>query len=104
MIEFFLVNALTFYYRRDRAQERCQIGIKLGQIGPTWDFLRSVSVHFGSASKNVLKLIFKKKSQICPIWGSICPHFDAKFNILDCALCAEVVRKQSCTRQWNEPG
>ena len=34
---------------------------KLGQIGPKWDksgtFLRSVSVHFGSASQNVLKRI-----------------------------------------------
>ena len=33
-----------------------QIGPQMGQI---WDFLRSVSVHFGSPSQNVLKLILK---------------------------------------------
>ena len=37
------------------------------QMGQIMDFLRSVSVHFGS-SQNKLKLIIKK-SQICPIWG-----------------------------------
>ena len=29
------------------------------QIGKIWDFLRSVSIHFGSASQNVQKLILK---------------------------------------------
>ena len=29
------------------------------QMGQIWDFLRSVSVHFGSMSLNVLKLILK---------------------------------------------
>ena len=28
-------------------------------MGQIWDFLRSVSVHFGSPSQNVLKIIFK---------------------------------------------
>ena len=28
-------------------------------MGQIWDFLRSVSVHFGSPSQNVLKLILK---------------------------------------------
>ena len=30
------------------------------QMGQIWDFLRSVSVHFGSPSQNVLKLILKR--------------------------------------------
>ena len=47
-----------------------QIGLDWPQIGKIWDFLRSVSVHFGAVRQNVLKLIFKK-SQICPIWGPI---------------------------------
>ena len=38
-------------------------GSKFGQIGPKMgqilDFLRSVSVHFGSGSRNVLKLVLK---------------------------------------------
>ena len=50
------------------------LAYKFGQIGPkmgqTWDFLRSVSEHFGLSSQNVLKLIFKK-SQGCPILGPI---------------------------------
>ena len=33
-----------------------QIGPKMGQI---WEFLRSVSVHFGAPRQNVLKLILK---------------------------------------------
>ena len=38
------------------------------QLWQILDFERSVSVHFGSASQNVLKRILKK-SHICPIWG-----------------------------------
>ena len=37
-----------------------------------WDLLRSVSVHFGSPSQIVLKLILKN-FQICPIWGQSDP-------------------------------
>ena len=52
----------------------CQIWhpnwVRLAQIGQIWDFLRSVSVHFGSASQNVLKSDLKK-SQICPIWANL---------------------------------
>ena len=41
---------------------------KMGQI---WDFLGSISVHFGSPSLNVLKLILRY--QICLIWGQSDP-------------------------------
>ena len=47
-----------------------------GQMGQILDFLRSVSVHFGSASQNVLKVIFKK-SQVRPIL----PNLDVIFDI-----------------------
>ena len=69
-------------------------------MGQIWGFFRSVSVHFGSASQNVLKLIWKsprfvkilgnqikfgtnrtkinttdlKNSEICPILGPIWPN------------------------------
>ena len=36
-----------------------ELGQKCPQMGQIWDFLRSVSVHFGSPSQNVLKLILK---------------------------------------------
>ena len=36
-----------------------QIGSDRPQIRQIWDFLRSVSVHFGSPSQNILKLILK---------------------------------------------
>ena len=36
-----------------------QIGLDLPQMGQIRDFLRSVSVHFGSASQNLIKLILK---------------------------------------------
>ena len=36
-----------------------QIGSDWPQIGHIWDFLRSVSVHFGAGRQNVLKLILK---------------------------------------------
>ena len=40
-----------------------KFGIKIEsdwpQIGQIWDFLRSVSVHFGTGRQNVLKLILK---------------------------------------------
>ena len=44
-------------------QARHILASKFGQNAPKmeqiWDFLRSVSVHFGSPSQNVLKLILK---------------------------------------------
>ena len=43
-----------------------------------WDFLRSFSVHFGSASQKCTETDLKK-SQICPIWGTIWPYLGAKF-------------------------
>ena len=50
----------TFIYVGDRV---VKFGIHIGsdwpQLAQIWDFLRSVSVHFGSASQNVLKLILK---------------------------------------------
>ena len=46
----------------------------LGQIGPKWDksgtFLRSVSVHFDSASQNILKLILKSP-RFVPFAGNL---------------------------------
>ena len=40
-------------------QVRPQIGSHWPQMGQIWDFLRSVSVHFGALRQNVLKLILK---------------------------------------------
>ena len=45
--------------RRRAVKFSIQIGSDWSQMGQIWDFLRSVSVHFGSASQNVLKLILK---------------------------------------------
>ena len=59
---------------------KVQFGIQIGpdwpQMEQIWDFLRSVSVPFGSE-------IDLKKSQICPIWGPIWiwPNLDAKYDI-----------------------
>ena len=50
-----------------------QIGSDWLKMRQIWDFLRSVSVHFGSSSQNVLKLILK--SLICPIWGQSDPFW-----------------------------
>ena len=36
-----------------------QIGSDWPQMGQIWDFLRSVSVHFGAVRQNVLKLVLK---------------------------------------------
>ena len=36
-----------------------QIGSDWPKMGQIWDFLRSVSVNFGSSSQNVLKLVLK---------------------------------------------
>ena len=36
-----------------------QIGSDWPQMGQIWEFLRLVSVHFGSLSQNVLKLVLK---------------------------------------------
>ena len=68
-----------------------QIGPQIGQI---WDFLRSVSIHFGSPSQNVLKLILKSPRfvsfgadltqfgcQIWHLWGNI-HKFDTPFASL----------------------
>ena len=49
------------------------------QMGQIWDFLRSVSVHFGSASQNVLKLILKYPTFV-PFEANL-THFVAKPNI-----------------------
>ena len=61
------------------SDQASQVGPELGQMGQIWDFFRSGSVHFGSTSQNVLKLIWKspRLSLLGPIW----PNLDAKFNI-----------------------
>ena len=60
-------NSFNLHPTRD-----IKFGIKIGsdwlQIGQIWNFLRSVSVHFGSASQNVLKLILKSPRFVF-IWG-----------------------------------
>ena len=56
-----------------------QIGIQIGQI---WDFLRSVSVHFGSGSQNVLKLIFKSPKFVP--FGANLTHFGATADSRGC--------------------
>ena len=43
-----------------------QIGSDWPQMGQIWDFLKSVSVHFGTETD-------LKKSKICPIWGQSDP-------------------------------
>ena len=55
-------------------------------MGEMWDFLRSVSVHFGSPSQNVLKLILKSHTiRQFPHLGSIRPRpgFEATLTFLD---------------------
>ena len=42
-------------------QIRIEIRSNWSQIGQIWDFLRSVSVHFGAPRQNVLKLILKSR-------------------------------------------
>ena len=37
-----------------------QIGSDWARIGQIWDFLRSVSLHFGAGCQNLLKLILKR--------------------------------------------
>ena len=46
-------------------------------MGQIWDFLRSVSVHFGAPRQNVLKLILKS-----PRFVPFGPNLDAKFDTL----------------------
>ena len=54
-----------------------RFGYKVGQIRPKWDksgtFSDQISVHFGSASQNVLKSDLKK-SRICLIWSTLGPN------------------------------
>ena len=53
------------YFLTDILIRDVKFAIRIGsdyywpQMGQIWDFLRSVSVHFGSPSQNVLKLILK---------------------------------------------
>ena len=51
------------------------IGSDWPEMGQVWDFLRSVSVHFGSPIQNVLKLILKvpNLSHLVPIWPNYEP-------------------------------
>ena len=53
-----------------------QIGSDWPQMGQIWDFLRSVSVHFGAPRQNVLKVIFK--SLIFVPFGANLTHFGSK--------------------------
>ena len=62
----------------------------MGQIEPKYDkcgtFSDQISIHFASASQDVLKYDLKK-SQICPVWANL-THFGPKSDIpemgLDC--------------------
>ena len=58
---------------------------KLGHIGPQmgqiWDFLRSVSVHFGAGRQNVLKLILKSPRFV--LFVANLAQFRAKTKIPD---------------------
>ena len=49
-----------------------RFGFKVVQIGPKWDksgtFSDHISVHFVSASKNVMEFDLKN-SRICPVWS-----------------------------------
>ena len=58
-----------------------QIGSGWTQMGKIWDFLRSVSVHFGSPSQNVLKLILKSP-RFVP-FGNNLSQFGANPSILE---------------------
>ena len=62
-----------------------KFGIQIGsvwlQIGQIWDFLRSVSVHFGSLSQNVLILILKR-SRFMPLLGQSDPIWVPNFPSL----------------------
>ena len=49
-------------------------------MGQMWDFLISVSVHFGSQSQNVLKLILKSP-RFVPFFWPILHNLDATFDI-----------------------
>ena len=53
-----------------------QIGSDCPKMGQIWDFLRSVSVHFGSLSQNVLNLILKSP-RFVPFWDNLI-HFRTK--------------------------
>ena len=56
-----------------------QIGSDYPQMGQMWDFLRSISVHFGSQSQNVLKLILKSPTFV-RFWANL-TKFDANIDI-----------------------
>ena len=60
-----------------------QIGSDWPQMGQIWGFLRSVSVHFGSPSQNVLKLILKSPrfSHLRPIWPNLVRALPSLFLI-----------------------
>ena len=60
-------------------QDGLQILPDWPQMGQIWDFLRSVSVHFGSLSQNVLKLILKSH-RFVPI-GANLTYLNAIFDI-----------------------
>ena len=49
-----------------------QSGSDWPKTGQIWDFLRSVIVHFGSVSQNVLELILKSP-RFVPFWGQFDP-------------------------------
>ena len=66
-----------------------KLGLEWPQMGQIWDFLRSVSVHFGSASQNVLKPILK--SLIFVPFGAILTQFVANADIPASSHLFEVV-------------
>ena len=53
--------------------------VKWPQIGPIWDFLRSVSVHFGLPSQNVLIPILKSRKFVT--FGANLTQFGVKIAI-----------------------
>ena len=60
---FICPNLNPIWYKSCCVNRDVKFGIQIGsswsKMGQIWDFLRSVSVHFGSASQNVLKLILE---------------------------------------------
>ena len=76
---------------------------KMGQI---WDFLRSVSVHFGSAEPKCTETVLKK-SRICPIfwpmwpkWSRNRPHLELWILVLSWFRCLDFVAS-ICYSLWH---
>ena len=66
-----------------RSTQGCQICIQIvsdwPQMGQIWDFLRSVSVHFGAPRQNVLKLILKSPRFV--LFGANLSQFGTKREV-----------------------